>query len=139
MAAASETEVWAGTYDGLGYSTDSGATWQAIDLSPRTRPLDLPAAFAFPSPYDFSADNVGPLTFRYALAAPAVVTLEVYDFAGRLVKRVVDNQPRPAGDRIDETWDGRRDDGANAANGVYFFVIKTGGAVAATGKFVILD
>jgi hypothetical protein len=137
MGAASESDVWAGTYEGLGYSVDGGATWRRIDLSPRASPLDLPRAFAFPSP--FAPERDGELTIRYALAGTAAVTIDIYDFAGRRVKRLVDHQARGPGDRIDDAWNGYRDDGERAANGVYFFTIDVDGKAAARGKFVLLE
>ncbi len=136
MAAASETDVWAGTAYGLGFSDDSGRTWRKVELTPRTKPLDLAEAFAFPVP--FAPGPFSFVTFRYALAAGGTITLDVYDFAGRRVKRVVDHEYRDAGERVDELWDGAREDGATAANGVYYFTIELNGAAAARGKFVIL-
>jgi hypothetical protein len=137
VAAASETEVWAGTERGLAYSADGGATWRKVELTPPAGPADQPVAFAFPSPFAQRRD--GQITFRYGLASGGTVTLEVYDFAGRLVKRLVDNKYRGPGDRIDEKWNGLRDDGKDAANGVYFFALTVDGRAAARGKFVILN
>lgn len=137
LGAVSAAEVWAGTAAGLALSEDSGKTWRRVYLSPKPKPLDLDDAFAFPSP--FSAARDGFVTFRYALDWGATVKLDVYDFAGRRVKRVVDNEYRAPGERIDERWDGRRENGALAANGVYFFVIQINGTPKARGKFVIVQ
>jgi len=137
LAAASEEEVWAGTAVGLAYSLDSGATWRAVDLSPKAGPLDLPTAFAFPNPFSPSRD--GFITFRYALAGGGNVSLDIYDFAGRRVKRLVDNEYRGPGERIDERWYGVREERGPAANGVYFFTLELDGEPAARGKFVILE
>jgi hypothetical protein len=137
LTAASEAEVWAGTDLGVGYSSDGGVTWREIELTPAAGRIDLRPAFAFPSP--FAQERDGRVTFRYGLATGGNVTLDVYDFAGRRVKRVVDNEYRGPGDRIDEYWNGLRDDGIDAANGVYFFIIQVDGNVAADGKFVVLN
>jgi hypothetical protein len=144
VAAASETEVWAGTEPvpglfpgGLGFSSDSGATWRKIELTPPAGRADLPKAFAFPSP--FAQNRDGFITIRYGLAYGGTVTLDIYDFAGRRVKRLVDHEYRNPGDRIDEYWRGYRDDGTPAANGIYFFTLEVGGEAAARGKFVVLN
>ncbi|UCH78812.1 MAG: hypothetical protein JSU81_02360, partial [Candidatus Coatesbacteria bacterium] len=137
VAAESQTDVWAGTNKGVAYSADSGATWRKVEITPPAGPADLPVAFAFPSPFAQRRDVW--ITFRYGLASGGTVTLEVYDFAGRLVKRLVDSEYRGPGDRIDEQWNGLRDDGKDAANGVYFFALAVDGRPAARGKFVILN
>ena len=137
LTAASEAEVWAGTDLGLAYSSDGGATWRKVEVTAPAGPLDLTRAVAFPSPFAQRRD--GRITFRYALAYGGTITLNVYDFAGRRVARVVDGEYRGPGDRIDEYWNGLRDDGGDAANGVYFFTIELDGKAAARGKFVILN
>jgi len=137
LTAASENEVWVGTDLGLAYSSDGGATWRKVEVEAPAAPLDLKSAVAFPSPFAQRRD--GRMTFRYALAFGGVITLDVYDFAGRRVARVVDGEYRGPGDRIDEYWNGLRDDGGDAANGVYFFIIELDGKAAARGKFAILN
>ncbi len=137
VAAASETEVWAGTDFGLGFSKDSGATWRKIELTPPAGRADLLKAFAFPSP--FARNRDGFMTIRYGLAYGGTVTLDIYDFAGRRVKRLVNHEYRGPGDRIDEYWRGAREDGTPAANGIYFFTLEVGGEAAARGKFVVLN
>lgn len=137
LAAESEEYVWAGTDLGLGFSSDSGATWRKIELTPPAARADLPKAFAFPSP--FAQNRDGFITIRYGLAYGGTVTLDIYDFAGRRVKRLVDHEYRNPGDRIDEYWLGYRDDGTPAANGIYFFTLEAGGEAAARGKFVVLN
>jgi hypothetical protein len=137
LTAASEAEVWAGTDLGLAYSSDGGATWRKVEVTAPAAPLDLVRAVAFPSPFAQRRD--GRVTFRYGLAYGGTITLDVYDFAGRRVTRVVDAEYRGPGDRIDEHWNGLRDDGRDAANGVYFFIIELDGKAAARGKFVILN
>jgi hypothetical protein len=137
LAAESERYVWAGTDLGLAVSSDGGATWRKIELTPPAGRADLPEAFAFPSP--FSRYRDGFITIRYGLAYGGTVTLDIYDFAGRRVKRLVNGEYRGPGDRIDEIWRGEREGGAPAANGIYFFTLKVDGEAAARGKFVVLD
>jgi ligand-binding sensor domain-containing protein len=132
--AENENRVWAGTGAGLWLSEDGAETWRKIDYRPRTKPVDLAEAIAFPNPY---TPDGGPLTIRYALDRDEVVTIEIRDYAGRLVKTVVDHEKRARGDRIDEYWRGETEDGRVAANGVYVYIIRVGDEIAATGKFII--
>jgi hypothetical protein len=137
LTAASEAEVWVGTDLGLAYSSDGGATWRKIEVEAPAAPLDLMSAVAFPSP--FSQRRDGRITFRYGLAFGGTITLDVYDFAGRRVARVVDGEYRGPNGRIEEYWNGLRDGGGDAANGVYFYTIELDGKAAARGKLVILN
>ncbi|MDZ4805438.1 MAG: FlgD immunoglobulin-like domain containing protein [Candidatus Eisenbacteria bacterium] len=65
------------------------------------------------------------LAFSLPVAGP--VTLNVFDLNGRLVRRLVDGV-QPAG-RQSVTWDGRGDDGAAVANGLYFAQLVNDGRV----------
>jgi hypothetical protein len=62
---------------------------------------------------------------RFALTAPQVVSLKIYDLQGRLVRTVVDNQSYAAGTQgVD--WDGTRDDGQRVSSGVYLVRMTAG-------------
>ena len=62
-------------------------------------------------------------TIKFDLKQSGPVDLAVFDVAGRLVKRLV-QQEVPAG--IHETiWEGKDTGGREAAAGVYFFRLKT--------------
>jgi hypothetical protein len=64
-------------------------------------------------------------TLRFALAAPARVDLDVIDVRGRVVARVLDQEPRFAG-RHAVAWDGRDAAGRPVASGVYFLRLQAG-------------
>jgi len=66
------------------------------------------------------------------------VTVKVYDFALDLVKTVVKDKPRPAGD-FAEVWDGRNEVGEEVANGVYFYRVELEGEGTFWGKVIVLD
>jgi hypothetical protein len=69
----------------------------------------------------------GSATVRYSVpgdAATATVTIDVFDSAGRLVRRLVD-RPETSGSHT-AVWDGRDATGNEAASGVYFFRMKAG-------------
>lgn len=59
-------------------------------------------------------------TLSYTLAAPAEVSLAVYDARGQVVDVLVDGAARGAGPHS-ATWRGRTRAGARAASGMYFF------------------
>jgi hypothetical protein len=82
---------------------------------------DLPAVTrlreAYPNPFN-------PVTtIRYDLSRDGHVTLEVFDLAGRLVDRLV-NEVLTAGSH-EAVWRGTNRDGRNRAAGVYFLRLKT--------------
>ncbi len=70
------------------------------------------------------ASGASPLRIEYGLPAPAKTTLEVYAVSGRLVRSLV-NREVPAGIHLVE-WDGRNDQGATSASGVYFLRLRAG-------------
>lgn len=72
-----------------------------------------------PNPFN-PATNV-----PFTIEKDGVVTLQIYDVAGRLVRTLVD-RPMKAG-RYTEAWDGRDERGQKAATGLYFFRLQSGG------------
>ena len=68
----------------------------------------------------------GDVSVRYGVPADGTpVRVRVYDAAGRRVRTLV-SAPRPAGPET-ATWDGRDDQGASVAAGVYFYRVTVGG------------
>jgi flagellar hook assembly protein FlgD len=59
----------------------------------------------------------------------ASVRLELHDVRGRAVRRLTDGAVLPAGIHH-LSWDGRDEAGREAAPGVYFATVSTGGASA---------
>jgi hypothetical protein len=83
----------------------------------------------FPNPFN-------PTTrISFGLAAPANVSLRIYDASGRLV-RVLLEGARPAGN-YSELWDGRDSGGRAVASGIYFYRL-TAGAFTETRKMALL-
>ena len=88
---------------------------------------------ASPSPFQ------GETAVSYALPqAPAWVTLSVYDYRGRRVRRLLTGQP--AGSEGTATWDGRDDGGERLPPGIYVVKLEAlaarGGEVSAKGVVV---
>jgi flagellar hook assembly protein FlgD len=78
--------------------------------------------------------STGQVMIRYTLPKPTVVTIEVFDAAGSMVRRLDEGQ-RPAG-AFSTPWDGRDDNGRDLPTGVYFARIVTGQG-SAMGRAVI--
>jgi flagellar hook assembly protein FlgD len=74
-------------------------------------------------------------TVRYELRGPGIVSLVVYDVAGRMVKRLVDEN-KPGGVHT-VTWDGTSESGSRVSSGIYFYKLETINYVQ-TRKIVLL-
>ncbi|HEU4930376.1 MAG TPA: FlgD immunoglobulin-like domain containing protein [Candidatus Krumholzibacteria bacterium] len=72
---------------------------------------------------------------RFELAAPANVSISIFDAAGRRVRVLIDDA-RPAGPNV-LRWNGRDDSGQTVSSGVYFYRMRTSG-FDATRKMVLL-
>jgi len=75
-------------------------------------------------------------TIRYELPETEDVRLAVYDAAGRLVRVLVDDVSRPAGE-FAVHWDGRDTEARDVASGVYFIRLDAGSATR-THRAVLL-
>jgi flagellar hook assembly protein FlgD len=69
------------------------------------------------------------------LAVPGNASLRVYDVSGRLIRSLVDGR-LPAG-MHEVMWNGRDENGAMAASGVYFYRLSAG-EIVQTRKMVLL-
>ncbi|MBN2058567.1 MAG: hypothetical protein JW782_07210 [Candidatus Saganbacteria bacterium] len=90
-------------------------------------------ALSHPNPFDPGSQNVA---IGYTLSKPADIKLNIFDLAGNLVK-VQDYLPDSAGGRAgynEITWDGKDASGNYAGNGIYIFLLTSGGSVLQNGK-----
>ncbi|MCL2335198.1 MAG: hypothetical protein FWC57_03945 [Endomicrobia bacterium] len=76
----------------------------------------IPVLIPYPSPYN---PKNGLLTIKYVLSEPSYVTINIYDRAGRIVKKLVSEQYRRAGVNDTDKWDSRSYSGDSLASGVY--------------------
>ncbi len=67
-------------------------------------------------------------TIRYGLPGPSAVNLEIFDVAGRLVRRLKDGTMEPSG-LHEVTWQGRDDRGRELGSGVYLYRLTVGEVV----------
>jgi len=97
--------------------------------------------YAFPVPFSHANDNY--VDFHFAVPEAGNVTLEIYDFAMNLVRRVIDGRFYAAGiyptfgsDRV--TWDGLNGLGDEVAVGVYYFKVTLPGGESHWGKLAVI-
>lgn len=74
---------------------------------------------------------------RYDVARPALVSLQIYDAAGRLVRTLVPPTVREPG-RYTADWDGRDDQRRGVGSGVYFARLESSGRVLATRAMTLV-
>ncbi|NKB67648.1 MAG: hypothetical protein GKR89_11335 [Candidatus Latescibacteria bacterium] len=141
--------LWVGAENGLGFSPDQGLSWRVVKSPWKTlsldrgeivgRPslVDSVATFAAPNPFSPAQDEQARIS--YSLSREAQVTIEIYDFASRRVRTLVEDQRRAGEQNHGDNWDGRDDDGKEVANGVYFYRIELDTGEQAFGKVVVLD
>ena len=118
-------------------ATALAVTWvdTRLDGSMETFPADQTSLLRnYPNPFN-------PETWiPYQLAAPADVTLTIYDVNGQLVRRLaLGHQPPGVYQSKSRAayWDGKNDQGERVASGLYFYTLQAGD-FSATGKMLIL-
>ena len=98
--------------------------------------------YAFPVPYSNVQDVGDGITFRFALEKNASVTIEVYDFAMNLVRRVIDDKFFTAGYYPTATesvqWNARNGQGDQLAVGVYYFKVTLSTGETRWGKLAVI-
>jgi hypothetical protein len=113
-------------------------TWMTVGCNQpgcdeKLTPAEAPRAYAlaqnFPNPFNPST------TIKYDMKAKGLVTVRIYDVAGRLVRTLV-NETKDAG-AYSAVWDGRNNGGAGVASGIYFYKMDAG-SFSATKKLVML-
>jgi len=97
--------------------------------------------YAFPNPFsprrpnsDYSRTRI-----QYSLENDAEITVEIYNYSGKLLREIVSGEHRNGGRDYQEVWDGKDDNNSIVPNGVYFYIIKTDKGDSAHGKIMVLD
>jgi len=132
--------VWAGSTDGAAVSFNLGQDWKIFRrfLATGTGPATAGAEI-YASPVPFSPNRgLGVCRFHYRPTVNSNVTIEIFDFAMRRVKTVIQDASRQGRKQYDtDEWDGKNEKGDWVANGTYFFRIDFGGEKK-WGKLVVL-
>lgn len=79
-------------------------------------------AYNFPNPFSVRREST---VIRFEMLVPASITIEIFDANTNLVRRLVNNEFRDAGEQARDIWDGRNDEGSLVANGIYFCSIRS--------------
>lgn len=85
---------------------------------------------SYPNPFNPTT------TIRFSLANRGKVTVAVYDIAGRLVRKLLVDEIKDAGDHK-VVWDGKNEAGSRVASGVYFCMMRTEGEMSGA-KLILL-
>lgn len=130
------SEVWVSLIPGnfLGMAPDLGFFETDGPLAISGQPDEVPTPFwvgrNYPNPFNPTT------TIEYSLPSAGPVSLNIYDIAGRLVCRLIDNEVQTLGHHS-ATWNGRTDRGSTVASGVYVYSVESGGRFMAR-KMVLL-
>ncbi len=135
-AAVVEGEIWVGAELGLArLDRGAGDVWTINRNFKETESEDE----VFAAPVPFSPVNFnGRLSIHYHVATSTDVTVEIYDFAMNLVKRITENRPRSGGADYFESWDGYNEEGDMAATGIYYIRIKFSSGEERWGRLAIV-
>lgn len=117
---ATEYNIWVGSNNGLARLTETNGFWEGVwKVYIASNDVKSDETFAFPNPFSPAQEQI---KIKYVLNSNADVTLRIMNFGMDLVKTVVQNTPRGAGDQL-EFWDGKDELGSIVTNGVYFYRI----------------
>ena len=92
-------------------STATGVEVSDVSGAPRVNKLDG----NFPNPFNPQT------TIRFSSASAGKVTIRIFNVGGQLV-RTLSTKAESGANEV--RWNGRRDDGASLASGVYFYKVK---------------
>jgi len=132
--------VWVGSGDGLARTTDTLTSpwvgkWKIFRAYQNFASTN--ESYAAPNPFS-PGYEVARIYFKTGKTS-SNVTIKIFDFAMFPVRTVIQNASRTSPDLIWTTWDGKRDDGSQVANGVYFYRIEIDKDETVWGKIIVLQ
>ena len=133
--------LYFGSADGLLQTRELGQPW--IDkwrILRRIDPINLSSdikTYAAPNP--FAPDDEVTRIFYKSTLSESKVTIKIFDFAMNPVRVLIQNATRTGTGELFTAWDGKNDNGAIAANGVYFYRIEIEGMDEVWGKILLLQ
>lgn len=96
-----------------GYKEPQSCTQSAIFTVKEKTIVDL---IPYPSPFDPHKEEI---VIKYVLSHQARITITIYDLGGKLIKTLIKEQERTAGEHINDRWKGIDYAGQNLASGIY--------------------
>lgn len=132
--------IWVGSGDGLARTTDTlpspwVSKWKIFRAYQGITSVN--ETYAAPNP--FSPDDELCRIFFKTGKTTSQVTVKIFDFAMFPVRTVIQNATRNLPDVIWVSWDGKRDDGTQVSNGVYFYRIEIDKDEVIWGKILVLQ
>ena len=132
--------VWVGSGDGLARTTDTlTSPWVGKWKIFRAYQNIAATNEAYSSPNPFSPDDEVCRIYYKTGKTSADITIKIFDFAMFPVRTVIQNAQRTSPDVIWATWDGKRDDGTQVSNGVYFYRIQIDKDETVWGKIIVMQ
>ena len=102
-------------------------------------PIGVPTTLGVPSPSMLENAAPNPVSdatdIRYTTSTRALVQLEIYDVAGRLVRNLVNTVQDPG--RHSMRWDSHDDRGGKVPSGIYFYRLQVGDAEMSRSMVVV--
>lgn len=132
--------VWVGSGDGLARTLDSlPSPWVSKwKIFRAYQPLaSTSETYAAPNPFS-PDDEVCRIYFKTGKPT-STVTVKIFDFAMFPVRTVIQNATRTSPDMLWAVWDGKRNDGVQVSNGVYFYRIEIDKDETVWGKILVLQ
>jgi hypothetical protein len=131
--------IWVGSGDGLARTRDLGNPWtEKWKIFHAYRPIpSTQETYAAPNPFS-PDDEVTRIHFKTGKTL-ASVTIRIFDFGMNPVRILRQNAERTNPDVLWVAWDGKRDDGTQVANGVYFYRIEVDKDLTFWGKILVLQ
>jgi hypothetical protein len=131
--------VWVANSDGLMYTIDNasqffGTKWKIFRAAQSVG--STAQAYVYPNPF---IPNHEVCRVHYKTDQTGKVTIKVFDLAMFPVRTIIQNASRIPDANQDEIWDGKDNNGKQAANGLYYVQVSLGGGQAAWGKVVALQ
>lgn len=109
-------------------ATDNSVLAGAVDVTTKGPPEE--EVFPFPSPFNPGLGQSA--KFRFHLNTPASVTLKVKDPFGQAVW---ESSVAAGAGFTDVAWDGKNENGATVAAGIYYVILEIGGSVKSKKRF----
>lgn len=130
--------IWVGSGDGTAVGIDNGSGFESSGWNVFRTYTSVGtgnSTYFYPNPFSPHLD-VGRIHFDVKNPG-SQVTIRIYDFSMHIVRTLLQNAPRGAGE-TDEQWNGRGDRGGLVDNGVYFYSVVVNGGTPAWGKILVL-
>lgn len=82
----------------------------------------MPLVYNYPNPFRVNKEVT---TIRYELSQSSQVTIEIFDLRNNLIKVVLKEVLKGAGEHTEDVWDGTNSNGDFVANGVYLCRVRS--------------